>query len=182
MQYQSTRGNDGIVGFEEVLLAGLAPDGGLYVPTAWPKTRNEPDKIATLTYASNAAHLMEPFVRTDIDKDALNAVTLEAYAEFHHPDVAPLVEIGDGHWLLELFHGPTLSFKDFALQVLGGLFEHVLERKGQRLTVVGATSGDTGSAAISACRARANIDIFILHPHGRISDVQRQIESGSPPY
>ena len=171
MQYQSTRGSKQIVGFEEVLLAGLAPDGGLYVPTEWPKARNEPNKITTRTYAANAASLMGPFVGTGIDKDTLNSITLEAYAEFHHADVAPLVEIGDGHWLLELFHGPTLSFKDFALQVLGRLFDHVLERKGQRLTVVGATSGDTGSAAISACQARANIDIFILHPHGRISDV-----------
>ena len=174
MQYQSTRGSKQIVGFEEVLLAGLAPDGGLYVPTEWPKARNEPNKITTRTYAANAASLMGPFVGTGIDKDTLNSITLEAYAEFHHADVAPLVEIGDGHWLLELFHGPTLSFKDFALQVLGRLFDHVLERKGQRLTIVGATSGDTGSAAISACQARANIDIFILHPHGRISNVQRR--------
>ena len=174
MRYQSTRENDQIVGFEEVLLAGLAPDGGLYVPTEWPAAPFEPNKITTLTYAANAAYLMEPFVIGDIDKDTLNAITTEAYAKFHHTDVAPLVEIGDGHWLLELFHGPTLSFKDFALQILGRLFDHVLGRKGQRLTVVGATSGDTGSAAISACQGRANIDIFILHPHGRVSDVQRR--------
>ena len=174
MRYQSTRENDQIVGFEEVLLAGLAPDGGLYVPTEWPAAPFEPNKITTLTYAANAAYLMEPFVRADIDKDTLNAITTEAYTKFHHTDVAPLVEIGDGHWLLELFHGPTLSFKDFALQILGRLFDHVLGRKGQRLTVVGATSGDTGSAAISACQGRANIDIFILHPHGRVSDVQRR--------
>ena len=144
------------------------------MPAEWPKARNEPNKITAHTYAANAAYLMEPFVRTDIDKDTLNAITLEAYAKFHHTDVAPLVEIGDGHWLLELFHGPTLSFKDFALQVLGRLFDHVLGRKGRHLTVIGATSGDTGSAAISACQGRANIDIFILHPHGRISDVQRR--------
>ena len=154
-------------------MAGLAPDGGLYVPAEWPAVWNGPD-TRKVSYAENAACLMEPFVDGDIDSATLNAITRDAYSEFQHKDVAPLVEISDGHWLLELFHGPTLSFKDFALQVLGRLFDHVLQRKGERLTVIGATSGDTGSAAIAACQGRANLDIFVLHPLGLISDVQRR--------
>ena len=173
LQYLSTRGSDQIIGFEETLLAGLAPDGGLYVPAEWPAVWNGPD-TRRLSYAEDAARLMEPFVNEEIDSAALNAITRDAYSEFQHKDVAPLVEIGDGHWLLELFHGPTLSFKDFALQVLSRLFDHVLQRKGERLTVIGATSGDTGSAAIAACQGRSNLDIFVLHPLGLISDVQRR--------
>lgn len=173
VNYVSTRGSDQKVGFQDTLLTGLAPDGGLYVPTDWPQIGQQSHTLAG-PYEKDAAALMSPFVDGDIDISTLTAITRAAYAKFGHEDVAPLVEIGDGHWLLELFHGPTLSFKDFALQVLGGLFEHVLKQKGEHVTIVGATSGDTGSAAIAACRGRPNIDIFILHPLGRVSDVQRR--------
>ena len=173
VNYVSTRGSDQKVGFQDTLLTGLAPDGGLYVPTDWPQIGQQSHTLAG-PYEKDAAALMSPFIDGDIDISTLTAITRAAYAQFGHEDVAPLVEIGDGHWLLELFHGPTLSFKDFALQVLGGLFEHVLKQKGEHVTIVGATSGDTGSAAIAACRGRPNIDIFILHPLGRVSDVQRR--------
>jgi len=175
LRYVSTRGETAQLGFEEVLLAGLARDGGLYVPESWP--RFSPDQIralAGLNYAELAARVIAPFVGDTVDEDELHRICRDAYARFHHPAVAPLVEIDRNLWLLELFHGPTLAFKDFALQVLGRLFDHVLRKRGQRVTVVGATSGDTGSAAIEACRDRDAVDIFILHPKGRVSDVQRR--------
>ena len=175
MRYVSTRGETAQLGFEEVLLAGLARDGGLYVPESWP--RFSPDQIralAGLNYAELAARVIAPFVGDTVNEDELHRICRDAYARFHHPAVAPLVEIDRNLWLLELFHGPTLAFKDFALQVLGRLFDHVLRKRGQRVTVVGATSGDTGSAAIEACRDRDAVDIFILHPKGRVSDVQRR--------
>ncbi|MFP6759618.1 MAG: threonine synthase, partial [Alphaproteobacteria bacterium] len=175
MDYVSTRGDAPTLGFEDVMMTGLATDGGLYVPATWPQlTGTSLSGLADIAYAESALRVIEPFVGEDIEPAALAAMTAEAYAGFGHPDVAPLVQIGDGEWLLELFHGPTLAFKDFALQLLGRLFDHVLSRRGTRMTIVGATSGDTGSAAIDACRGRANIDIFILHPEGRVSDVQRR--------
>ena len=175
MNYISTRGAAAPLGFEDVMMAGLASDGGLYVPDAWPPLAGaDLGALADVAYAEAARRVIQPFVGADVDAAALATMTTEAYAGFSHADVAPLVEIGDGEWLLELFHGPTLAFKDFALQLLGRLFDHVLTRRGTRITIVGATSGDTGSAAIHACRGRANIDIFILHPEGRVSDVQRR--------
>lgn len=174
MRYISTRGQAPDLTFEDVLLTGLARDGGLYVPDAWPQlTPQAIGAVAELSFADAAATLIAPFAG-DIDRDALSEMTRRAYARFDHQAVAPLRELGDGHWLLELFHGPTLAFKDIAMQLLGQLFDHVLAQRGERVTIVGATSGDTGSAAIEACRDREAIDIFVLYPHNRVSEVQRR--------
>ena len=176
LEYLSTRGTAPALGFEDVLLSGLARDGGLFVPASWPAVDGDDIRaLQGLDYAEIAARIVRPFIETDVLGDAeLAALTRETYAGFDHPDVAPLRQIDDDTWLLELFHGPTLAFKDFALQLLGRLFEHVLARRNERITIVGATSGDTGSAAIEACRDRRNLDIFMLHPVGRVSEVQRR--------
>jgi threonine synthase len=173
--YRSTRGHAPILPFDDVLLSGLAPDGGLYLPTEWPRiSSHEMRAMAGLSYAELAVRVMTPFLDGSIGEDDFAALVEGAYAGFGHKAVAPLVQLGANDWLLELFHGPTLAFKDYALQLLGRLFDHVLARRGQRITIVGATSGDTGSAAIEACRDRAAIDIVILHPKGRTSEVQRR--------
>lgn len=172
MRYISTRGGAQALAFDDAVLAGLAPDGGLYLPATWPVL-----DLATLTsldYAHLTAAVLAPFAQPVIDAATLEAICTDAYRGFGHPDIAPLRPLKPGLWLLELFHGPTLAFKDFALQVLGRLFDHVLARSGQRITIIGATSGDTGSAAIEACRDRDAIEIFILHPKGRVSEVQRR--------
>jgi threonine synthase len=178
LRYLSTRSpieSRRFLTFEDVLLAGLAPDGGLYVPETWPVfTREEIRAMRGRSYVEVAATVLAPFVGEALAPDELNALLADAYAGFGHAAVAPLRQIGSGEWLLELFHGPTLAFKDYALQVLGRLFDAILARRGRRVTIVGATSGDTGSAAIEACRDRANIDIFILYPAGRPSEVQRR--------
>jgi threonine synthase len=175
LRYISTRGKAPRLAFDDVLLAGLAADGGLYVPERWPAiTGDDLDNWRGLSYPALAARVIAPFVGGTIPEDVLGPMVGDAYAGFDHPDVAPLVDLGDGMWLMELFHGPTLAFKDYALQLLGRLFDHVLEARGERITIVGATSGDTGSAAIAACRDRAHLDIFILHPRGRVSEVQRR--------
>jgi threonine synthase len=172
MQYVSTRGQAPVRNFAEVLLAGLAEDGGLYVPETWPTfSREEWRAMRGLPYAELAARVMHPFVDSDIPLPALCA---EAYAGFGHPAIVPLVQLDTNLFTQELFHGPTLAFKDMAMQLLGRLFDHVLTRQGQRVTIVGATSGDTGSAAIEACRGRACLDVVILHPKGRTSEVQRR--------
>ena len=175
MKYQSTRGTAPVLEFEEVLLAGLARDGGLYLPDSWPRLdAAEIRALGKLDYASLAARVARPFVGGAIADDDLDALFAEAYAGFDHAAVAPLKQLDREVWFLELFHGPTLAFKDFALQVLGRLFDHVLARRGETVTIVGATSGDTGAAAIEACRDRSQIEIFILHPEGRVSEVQRR--------
>jgi threonine synthase len=175
MKYVSTRGQAPVLTFDDVLLGGLARDGGLYMPERWPQLGDDVwDLPPDTPYADVAFAVMRPFVEGDIDLDVFRAILHEAYEGFDHPDVCPLRELSDGTWLLELFHGPTLAFKDVALQVVGRLFDHVLQARGERLTIVGATSGDTGSAAIEACRDRDAIDIFILHPAGRVSEVQRR--------
>ena len=186
VRYRSTRGNSAGLSFEDVLLSGLAPDGGLYIPESWPQLSVEdlsgyPDRMS---YPELALQIIQPFVGSDIEPGILDNILKETYEkEFVHEDVAPLVPLADNLWIMELFHGPTLAFKDFALQVLGRLFDHVLEKKKQRITVVGATSGDTGSAAIEGCRHCKNIDIFILHPKDRVSDIQRKqmttVDSGN---
>ena len=178
MRYLSTRDSrpsPPTLTFAEVLLAGLAEDGGLYVPDQVPKLGEAALlDCACLPYAELAARIVSLFAGDDFKTDELQQVAQAAYNGFRHAAVAPLVQIDERLWLLELFHGPTLAFKDLALQFVGPLFDAVLARRGECLTIVGATSGDTGSAAIEACRDRQAIDIFILYPHNRISEVQRR--------
>jgi threonine synthase len=174
MRYVSTRGNAPVLTFDEVLLTGLARDGGLYVPEEWPQMSAEQiRRMATRPYDAVAVEVMWPYVEGTIDRGAFESMVFDAYATFSHPDVCPVRPLGGGVWLLELFHGPTLSFKDVALQLVGQLFEHELRKRGEHLTIVGATSGDTGSAAIEACKDRETLDVFMLHPAGRVSEVQR---------
>jgi threonine synthase len=175
MHYVSTRGNAPVRDFAGVLLAGLAEDGGLYVPETWPHfSAADLRSLRGLPYPELAARVLQPFVGTSIGADALLAMCRDAYAGFTHPAVAPLVQLESQLWSLELFHGPTLAFKDMAMQLLGRLFDHVLRREGRRVTIVGATSGDTGSAAIEAFRDSRQLDVVILHPAGRTSEVQRR--------
>ncbi|TMM48960.1 threonine synthase [Qipengyuania marisflavi] len=175
MQYVSTRGSAPTLDFAGVTLAGLASDGGLYVPEHWPSfTTDEIAAMRGLPYAELAARVMQPFVGDCLTPERLRALCEEAYGRFSHKAVTPLVQLDERQWLLELFHGPTLAFKDVALQLLGLLFEEFLERDNARLTIVGATSGDTGSAAIDAVAGRERAEIFMLHPAGRVSDVQRR--------
>ncbi len=175
MKYVSTRGRAPASGFSNVLLAGLAGDGGLFVPDVWPQF--SPQTIAGLVglpYAETAFRVIRPFTGGEIADDALRAMCVSAYAAFRHPAVVPLTQIAPGSWLLELFHGPTLSFKDVAMQLLARLMDHVLAERGQRVTIIGATSGDTGAAAIEAFRGRDNADVFILFPEGRVSPIQQR--------
>jgi threonine synthase len=173
--YISTRGTAPVLGFDDVLLTGLARDGGLYVPQTWPSlTPVDVQGLAGLDYWQAATRILTPFVTGDVSENELAALARDAYAGFDHAAVAPLSQIGANEWILELYHGPTLAFKDLALQLVGRLFDLVLSKRGARITVVGATSGDTGSAAIEACRDRDNVDIFMLHPAGRVSEVQRR--------
>jgi threonine synthase len=179
LRYVSTRGRAPALGFCDCLLAGLARDGGLYVPESWPQfSKADIRALAGLSYADVAHRVMAPFVGNEHDgglsRDVLARLCHEAYARFQHKAVAPLTELAPNLWLLELFHGPTLAFKDYAMQLLGLLFDHVLADRRSRITIVGATSGDTGSAAIEACRDRDAIEMFILHPKGRVSEVQRR--------
>ncbi|MEN7535777.1 threonine synthase [Aurantiacibacter flavus] len=175
MKYVSTRGNAPSLDFEGVTLAGLASDGGLYVPEAWPRfSEAEIAAMAGLSYVELAVKVMLPFVTPSLTEDDLRDLCTRAYGRFAHQAVTPLVQFDQQHWLLELFHGPTLAFKDVALQLLGRLFEHFLAKREDHLTIVGATSGDTGSAAIDAVAGRERVDIFMLHPDGRVSDVQRR--------
>ena len=175
MQYVSTRGSAPTLDFAGVTLAGLANDGGLYVPAKWP--RFSPEEIASmrgLPYAELAARVMQPFVGDCLTPESLRGLTAKAYGRFAHAAVTPLTQLDERQWLLELFHGPTLAFKDVALQMLGLLFEEFLARENGTLTIVGATSGDTGSAAIDAVAGLDRVEIFMLHPKGRVSDVQRR--------
>ncbi len=175
MRYISTRGTAPDLGFDDVLLTGLARDGGLYVPADWPRfTAAEWRDMRGLPYDELATRVCLPFIGDAIAEDDFANMAADAYSGFDHDAVAPLKQLSADTWLMELFHGPTLSFKDYALQLVGRMFEHVLTRRGQRICIVGATSGDTGSAAIEACRDRDAIDIFILHPYQRCSDVQRR--------
>ena len=171
MRYVSTRGQAPVLGFTDALLAGLATDGGLYVPHEWPSL---PPREPGVTYARRAAQVIQLFVGDDLPAPTVQRLCDEAYATFAHPAVVPLVQVGDEHFVQELFHGPTLAFKDVALQLVGRLFDEVLRARGTRVTIVGATSGDTGSAAIDGVKGCANVDIVILYPHGRTSDVQRK--------
>ena len=175
MKYESTRGGCPQQNFEQVLLTGLAPDGGLYVPTELPHFSTE--EIASwreLSYPDLAMKVITPFIGDEIPTADLRNIIEDSYAAFNHPEVAALESLGNEEYVLELFHGPTLAFKDFALQVLGRLLDYVLSKHDQRVVILGATSGDTGSAALEGCRHSDRVDIFILHPHNRVSDVQRK--------
>jgi threonine synthase len=175
LRYISTRGAAPALGFTDVLLTGLARDGGLYVPESWPRlTVDEIRKLRGLSYEETAFRIIRPFVGGEIADADLKSMIDGAYGVFRHQAIVPLKQLDDNLWLMELFHGPTLAFKDVALQLVGRLYDHVLSKKGERITIVGATSGDTGSAALEACRDRAGIDIFMLHPKGRVSEVQRR--------
>jgi threonine synthase len=175
MRYVSTRGQAPVRDFSGVLLAGLAEDGGLYVPEHWPEFSSADWRaLRGKPYAEVAARVMQPFVGSAISFATLSALCRDAYAGFDHEAVAPLIQLEHNLFTLELFHGPTLAFKDMAMQVLGRLFDHVLAERDQRVTIVGATSGDTGSAAIEAFAGRARADVVILHPEGRTSEVQRR--------
>ncbi|MDM3871651.1 threonine synthase [Porticoccus sp. W117] len=175
MHYISTRGQAPALSFEEAVLTGLATDGGLYVPENIPQfSREQIAAWAGLPYNELAFEVIKPFVDGEIEDADLKDIIDRSYQTFRHSAVAPLVQLENNLWVMELFHGPTLAFKDFALQFLGNLFDHLLEKRGQKVVVMGATSGDTGSAAIEGCKRCKNIDIFILHPHNRVSDVQRR--------
>ena len=175
MRYISTRGAAPVLTFGEAMLTGLARDGGLYVPETIPTlSKDDIAALSGLTYEEAAFRIMRPFVGDTFTDAEFRSAIDKAYAGFGHAARAPLVQLGPNHFLLELFHGPTLAFKDFAMQLIGQLFQIALAREGRRVTIVGATSGDTGSAAMEAFRGLANVDLFILYPHGRVSDVQRR--------
>ncbi|MDF0597176.1 threonine synthase [Psychromarinibacter halotolerans] len=175
MRYISTRGQAPVLSFEEAMLTGLARDGGLYLPETIPQmTQEEIAALAGLSYEEIAFRVMKPFIGDCFTDDEFKGIIERAYAGFGHDARAPLVQMGPNHFLLELFHGPTLAFKDFAMQLIGQLFQAALGRRGDRVTIVGATSGDTGSAAIEAFRGLDNVDVFILFPEGRVSEVQRR--------
>ncbi|MFG1463027.1 threonine synthase [Xanthobacter sp. DSM 24535] len=179
MLYVSTRGEAPPLSFADALLAGLARDGGLYVPESWPTI--SADEIAALAgrpYAEVARRIISPFVAGAIPQAALDLMIEDAYRNFRHPATTPLVQLGPNRFVLELFHGPTLAFKDVAMQLLSRLMDHVLSARGARATIVGATSGDTGSAAIEAFRHSDAVDVFILYPHNRVSEVQRRQMTG----
>ena len=175
MKYISTRGQSPTLSFEDTMLTGLAPDGGLYVPETVPML--SADTIAAMqgeTYENVAFTVIKPFIGDTFTDDELQTLIARAYAGFGHTARAPLKQLEPNIWLCELFHGPTLAFKDFAMQLIGQMFQHVLARRGDRITIVGATSGDTGSAAIEAFKGLKNVDVCILYPHGRVSEVQRR--------
>jgi threonine synthase len=176
VRYVSTRGEAPPLGFVEATLAGLARDGGLYVPAAWPRLdRQAIAGFVGRPYAEVAVEVMRPFVGDAIADSDFARMIREAYGSFRHPAVAPLTQFGVSDFVLELFHGPTLAFKDLAMQLLGRLMDHALAARGERTTIVVATSGDTGGAAVEAFRGRARTDLFVLFPQGRISDVQRRM-------
>ncbi len=175
MRYVSTRGQAPALSFEEAMLTGLARDGGLYLPETIPALT--PEQIAAfagMSYEEVAYHVMRPFIGDAFGDKEFQAIIARAYAPFGHPARAPLKQLAPNHFLLELFHGPTLAFKDFAMQLIGQMFQVALSRRGARVTIVGATSGDTGSAAIEAFRGLDAADVFILFPEGRVSEVQRR--------
>ncbi len=174
VRYVSTRGDAPVLGFGDVLLEGLASDGGLYVPEHWPSlSPADLASFANLSYPEVAVRVLTPFVGGEIDGDEFERMVHAAYSTFDHPDVVPISSIGDLQ-LVELYRGPTYSFKDVALQLIGHLFEHELGRRSAQVTIVGATSGDTGSAAIEACRGRRGVELVMLHPQGRVTEIQRR--------
>ena len=175
MLYNSTRGDSPIVPFSEVLLGGLAPDGGLYMPQTFPKfSIEEIESWSNLPFYQLAAKILHPYVESEIDESSFLKLLEEAYTSFDEEDVVKLKEIEENHWVLELFHGPTLAFKDVAMQLLGALLNHFAKEKGEKIVVLGATSGDTGAAAISACARHENVEVYILYPHEKVTEFQRK--------
>ncbi len=175
MKYISTRGQAPALSFEDAMLSGLATDGGLYVPETWPHmSTDEIAALAGLSYEEAAYRVIKPFVADTFADDELRGILARAYGTFRHPARVPLVQTGPNEFVAELHHGPTLAFKDVAMQLIGQMFEAVLKRRGERVTIVGATSGDTGSAAIEAFKGLGAVDVVILYPHGRVSEVQRR--------
>ena len=175
VKYVSTRGSAEVIEFTDVLLTGLAKDGGLYVPEIWPElSTDQISSFAEKSYADVAIEVIAPFVGNSIELEDLTSMTDLSYSSFNHPAVTPIVQTGENEFVLELFHGPTLAFKDIAMQILGQLMGHILEKKGLRATIVGATSGDTGGAACEAFKGHHLTDLFILFPKGRVSEVQRK--------
>ena len=175
MLYKSTRGSSNEVPFSEVLLGGLAPDGGLYMPEHFPSmTLEQINEMEGLEYHELASKILFPFVEGEISRSDFSEIVEKTYGVFDIEDVVKLVELEKNQWVLELFHGPTLAFKDVAMQLLGALLDYFSKKQGKRIAVLGATSGDTGAAAISACSRYSNVDVFILYPHGRVTDVQRR--------
>lgn len=173
MRYISTRGTAPVLTFEQAMMTGLARDGGLYVPETIPQIADIAG-LAGKSYEEVAFAVMRPFLGDTFTDDEFRGLITAAYRGFGHAARAPMVQLAENHFLLELFHGPTLAFKDFAMQLIGQMMQATLGKSGQRVTIVGATSGDTGSAAMEAFRGLANVDLFILYPHGRVSDVQRR--------
>jgi threonine synthase len=175
MLYKSTRGSSQEIPFSEVLLGGLAPDGGLYMPDHFPfMTLEEINRMETLEFHELASKILFPFVTGEITETEFSNLVQDTYSNFNNKNVVNLVEIEREKWILELFHGPTLAFKDVAMQLLGALLDYFSQKQGRRIAVLGATSGDTGAAAISACSGYSNVDVFILYPHGRVTEVQRR--------
>jgi len=175
LRYISTRGTATPVSFTQMLLAGLAPDGGLYLPETYPQlTFDAIGRLAGMSYQEAAKTILSPFVAGETDSFALDGMIKAAYAGFRHKTIAPLVQLGPGLFVLELFHGPTLAFKDLAMQLLARVIDHALKLHGERATIIGATSGDTGAAAIEAFRGLSQVEVFIFYPHGRVSEVQRR--------
>jgi threonine synthase len=175
MKYISTRGKAPILNFEDVVIAGLASDGGLYVPENIPVfSKDEIDSFSSLSYEELMLKIITPFIGDEIPQDILKDIIQKSYSGFRDRDIAPLKKIGDNQYILELFHGPTMAFKDFALQFLGRIFDYILVKRNQDVVIVGATSGDTGSAAIEGCRHSKHVQMYIMHPHNRVSDVQRK--------
>ncbi len=175
MKYISTRGTAPVLSFEEAMLTGLARDGGLYVPETWPQlSKADIAGFAGQSYEDVAFHVMRPFIGDTFSDEEFRGIISRAYAGFRHEAVCPISQLGPNDFLLELFHGPTLAFKDVAMQLIGQMFDAALTRRGERLTIVGATSGDTGSAAIEAFQGLSAVDVFIMYPHGRVSEVQRR--------
>ena len=175
MLYNSTRGESPVVPFSEVLLGGLAPDGGLYMPQTFPKfSIEEIESWSNLPFHQLASKILYTYVESEIDESIFLKLLEEAYSSFDEEDVVKLKEIEENHWVLELFHGPTLAFKDVAMQLLGALLNHFAKEKGEKIVVLGATSGDTGAAAISACARHENVEVYILYPHEKVTEFQRK--------
>ena len=175
MIYKSTRGKSPEQSFSEVLLGGLAPDGGLYMPSYFPKLSvKEINAMENLSYSELATKILYPFVGDEIEENQFKVIVEDAYKAFHNPHVLNLFELEKNRWALELFHGPTLAFKDIAMQLLGALLDFFAKKNSQKIAVLGATSGDTGAAAMAACARYSNVDVFILYPHGKVTEIQRK--------